>query len=53
MNDTITMTVKQYEELMDSMARFLAIRHYMESEPYTNSDVLKRLTGLEVKEDAE
>ena len=51
MNDTITMTVKMYEELINGMARFLAIKHYMESEPYTNSDVLKRLVGLEVKEE--
>lgn len=51
MNDTITMTTKQYEELINSMARFLAIKHYVESENYINSDVIKRLVGLEVKEE--
>ena len=51
MNDTITMTVKQYEELINNMARFLAIKYYMESATYADPDVIKRLVGLEVKEE--
>ena len=51
MNDTITMTTKQYEELINSMARFLAIKHYVGAEDYLNPDILKRLVGLEVKEE--
>ena len=52
MNDTITMTTKQYEELINSMARFLAIKHYVGAEDYLNPDILKRLVGLEVKEES-